>query len=302
MLTAPDLDPKAVRRQFSRRANSPGRADFLFAEVEARMLERLDLVRLSPRNVLDVGCGAGRSLLALRKRFASAQLLGLDSASAMARAARAAFAPPARGLLARLRAGGEAQPVAQVAVADAHALPLADASVDLIWSNLALHWFAAPERAVGEWYRVARPGGLAHFSFFGVDTLAELRALGARMMAFHDLHDIGDLLAAAGFAEPVMDSERLTLTWAGPQALLGDLRALGGNALRGRFRGLLGRGHLAGWLHALEALRGPDGRLQATVELVFGHAWCPARKRRSDGLAPVEFAPRRVPRAPTGGA
>ena len=104
------------------------------------------------------------------------------------------------------------------------------------------------------------------------------------MMAFHDLHDIGDLLAAAGFAEPVMDSERLTLTWAGPQALLGDLRALGGNALRGRFRGLLGRGHLAGWLHALEALRGPDGRLQATVELVFGHAWCPARKRRSDGL------------------
>ncbi len=91
MLTAPDLDPKAVRRQFSRRANSPGRADFLFAEVEARMLERLDLVRLSPRNVLDVGCGAGRSLLALRKRFASAQLLGLDSASAMARAARAAL-------------------------------------------------------------------------------------------------------------------------------------------------------------------------------------------------------------------
>ncbi len=128
-------------------------------------------------------------------------------------------------------------------MADAHALPLADASVDLIWSNLALHWFAAPERAVGEWYRVARPGGLAHFSFFGVDTLAELRALGARMMAFHDLHDIGDLLAAAGFADPVMDSERLTLTWAGPQALLGDLHALGGNALRGRFRGLLGRGH-----------------------------------------------------------
>lgn len=301
MLIAPDLDPMAVRRQFSRRANSPGRADFLFAEAEARMLERLELVRLSPRDVLDVGCGAGRGLLALKKRFASAQLLGLDSASAMARTAREAFAPPTRGLLARLRAG-TAEPVSRIVVADAHALPLADASVDLIWSNLALHWFAAPERAIGEWYRVARPGGLAHFSFFGVDTLAELRALGARMMAFHDLHDIGDLLTAAGFAEPVMDSERLTLTWAGPQALLGDLHALGGNALRGRFRGLLGRGHLAGWLRALESLRGPDGRLQATVELVFGHAWCPTRKRRSDGLSTIEFAPRRLPGAPMGGA
>jgi len=292
MLTPPDLDPRAVRRQFSRRAAAPGRADFLHAEIETRMLERLDLVRLQPRSVLDVGCGAGRGLLALTKRFPSAELLGLDASAAMARVARSAFAAPARGLLARLRPGA-ARPVARIAVADAHALPLGDASVDLIWSNLALHWFAAPERAVAEWYRVARPEALVQFTFFGVDTFAELRALGARMMVFHDLHDVGDLLAATGFAEPVMDSERLTLSWATPQALLDDLRALGGNALRGRFRGLLGRGHRDAWWRALETLRRPDGRLHATVEVVFGHAWCPARKRRADGLPTVEFVPRR---------
>src|SRR5690606_20859038 len=105
MLTPPDLDPRAVRRQFSRRAAAPGRADFLHAEIETRMLERLDLVRLQPRSVLDVGCGAGRGLLALKKRFPSAELLGLDASVAMARVARSALAAPARGLLARLRPG-----------------------------------------------------------------------------------------------------------------------------------------------------------------------------------------------------
>lgn len=299
MLAPSDLDPKAVRRQYSRRARSPGRADFLFAEVEARMLERLDLVRLSPRSVLDVGCGTGRGLLALKKRYPSAELLGVDAAPGMAQVARHAMAPPTRGFLARLR-GDVAEPVSRIAVADAQALPLADASVDLVWSNLALHWFEAPERAVGEWYRVARPGALLDFSFFGVDTFAELRGLGARLMGFHDLHDVGDLVAAAGFVEPVMDSEHLTLSWSTPQALLADVHALGGNALRERFRGLLGRGQLTSWLRALEALRRADGRLHATVELVFGHAWCPDRKRRVDGLATIEFMPRAAASGRTG--
>ncbi|MBC6960727.1 MAG: methyltransferase domain-containing protein [Lautropia sp.] len=291
MLTAPDLDPSAVRRQFSRRAASPGSADFLFAEVEARMLERLDPVRLAPRSVIDVGCGAGRGLLALKKRYPAAELIGLDSALAMVRAARVALAPPQQGFFARLRARGE-QPVARIVAADARALPLADSSVDLVWSNLALHWFEAPERALAEFHRVARPGALLQFSFFGVDTLAEVRALGARIMHFHDLHDVGDLLGAAGFAEPVMDSERLQLSWSDAGAMLADLRALGGNALRGRSRGLLGRAHRDAWLRALESLRRSDGRLQLTVELVFGHAWCPQRKRRGDGLAPIGFVQR----------
>ncbi|GMV02255.1 MAG: hypothetical protein AMXMBFR52_19110 [Burkholderiales bacterium] len=302
MLVAPDLDPLAVRRQFSRRAATPGRADFLFAEVEARMLGRLEVVRLAPRSVVDVGCGAGRGLLALKKRYPQAELVGLDFAPGMTRAARAALAPPAPGFFTRLRARApQARPVAHIVTADAHALPLADSSVDLVWSNLALHWFESPERALGEFHRIARPGALLHFSFFGVDTLAELRALGARTMHFHDLHDVGDLLGAAGFAEPVMDSERLALSWADAAAMLADLRALGGNALRGRFHGLLGRAQRHAWLRELESLRRIDGRLHASVELVYGHAWCPQRKRRADGLVPVEFVSRaaigRYPRA-----
>jgi malonyl-CoA O-methyltransferase len=280
-----------VRRQFSRRARAHGRADFLLAEAEARMLERLDVVRLAPRDILDVGCGAGRGVLALKRRYPEARLLGVDAAAGMARAARAAFAPPARGFFARLRAGAP-EPVADVAIADAHALPLAGGSFDLVWSNMALHWFTQPAQAIAEWYRVARPGGLLDFSFLGVDTFAELRAAGARIMPFHDLHDIGDRVVAAGFAEPVMASERLTLSWPDAEALLADLHVLGGNALRGRFRGLLGRGQRTGWLRTLEALRGPDGRFHASVELVFGHAWGPARKRRSDGLSTIEFVGR----------
>lgn len=297
MLDAPDLDPVAVRRQFSRRAAAPGRADYLFAEVEARMLGRLDAVRLSPRRVIDVGCGAGRSLLALKRRYPQAELVGLDSAPGMARAARAVCAAPGpagQGLLARLRVRAPTPVLAHVVAADAHALPLADASVDLVWSNLALHWFEAPDRALAEWHRVARPGALVHFSFFGVDTLAELRALGARTMRFHDLHDVGDLLGSVGFVEPVMNCERLALTWADPVALLADLRALGGNALRSRCRGLHARAHRDAWLRDLASLRRSDGRLHATIELVYGHAWCAQRKRRSDGLAPVEFVPRRL--------
>lgn len=288
MLTPPDLDPTAVRRQFSRRAAAAAREDFLAREIEARMLERLELVRLTPASVVDVGCGAGEGLLALKRRYPSAKLTGVDSAFAVARRARATLAPPSRGFFARLR-NATAEPIARIVVADARALPLKASSADLVWSNLALHWFESPEDAIREWYRIARPGALLDFSFLGVDTFVELRGLGARMMGFHDMHDIGDVLMHAGFSEPVLDTQRLTLTWENAQALLDDVRALGGNAQRSRFRGLLGRRHRDAWLGSLESLRGADGLLRATVEVVFGHAWCPQRKRRSDGLASIEF-------------
>lgn len=291
MLTPPDLDPSAVRRQFARRAANGGRADFLLREVESRMLERLDLVRLAPETVLDVGCGLGSGLIALKRRYPAARLLGVDAAGPVVRCAREALAPPSRGFFARLRPSAT-EPIARVVLADAQALPFANSSVDLVWSNLALHWFESPERAIAEWYRVARAGGLLDFSFLGVDTLVELRGLGARIMPFHDMHDIGDALMAAGFSEPVMDTQRLTLSWRTAQALLDDVRALGGNAQRERFRGLLGRRQRTGWLEAIESLRGEDTLLRVTVEVVFGHAWCPARKRRADGLVPIEIQPR----------
>jgi malonyl-CoA O-methyltransferase len=293
MATAPDLDPKAVRRQFARRAASLHRADFLFRETERRLLERLELVRMQPAAIVDVGCGLGRSLAALAQRYPQAALFGCDQALPVARAARAALAPPQRGLLARLR-GRPAQSLAAIFVADGQALPLADSSVDLLWSNLVFHWFADPPRAVEEWHRVIRPGGLLTFTALGVDSFTELRQAGARTMPFPDMHDLGDLLSAAGFAEPVMDMDRITLTYREPEALLADARLLGGNALRGRFRGLLGRGHRREWLAAIERTRGGDGLLRLTLELVFGHAWCPTPKRLPHGLAPIRLVPRKT--------
>ncbi|MFP5407404.1 MAG: methyltransferase domain-containing protein, partial [Gammaproteobacteria bacterium] len=204
MADAPDLDPKALRQQFARRAPTLQRADFLLRETERRLLERLEIVRLQPAAILDVGCGLGRSLAMLAQRYPQASLYGCDVAWPVAARASRALAPPTRGLLARL-SGRPAVPLAQVFAADAQALPMSDSRVDMIWSNLVFHWFADPVRAVEEWYRVIRPDGLITFTALGVDTFMELRAAGARIMPFPDMHDIGDLLTSSGFAEPVMD-------------------------------------------------------------------------------------------------
>ena len=292
MLTPVDLDPKAVRLQSARRARGAEGTDFLLREVEGRMLDRLSVVRLQPGSVLDAGCGTGSGLVELRKRYPQALLVGIDPARAMAAAARARLAPAPRGFLARLR-GGPREPAARLAAAELQALPFAASGFDLIWSNLALHWVPEPQRAFAELYRVIRPNGLLTFSMLGVDTLAELRGLGARFMRFHDMHDLGDALAAEGFAEPVMDAERMTVTWRDPLTLLREVHAWGGNADPARFRGLLGRGHLREWLAAIEGLRGADGLIRLTVEVVFGHAWCPPEKRLPRGLAPLRFVPRR---------
>ncbi len=298
-----DLDPRAVRLQFGRRTARLARADFLLREVERRMLERLEVIRLSPAVVLDVGTGLGQGAAALQRRYPAASVFGADLAAPLAAQAARLHGSTARsGLAGRLRrwfgAGVDTEGRAPAFfAADAAALPLAPNSVDLLWSNLAWHWFADPVAVVAQWHRVIRPEGLLMFSAFGVDTLKELRALGAALPAFPDMHDIGDALGVAGFADPVMDSERLTITWTDADALLSELSALGGNALRTRSAGLRPRRDRDRWRVAIESLRGADGRIAVSFELVYGHAWCPPQKRRADGYSPVSFVPRRGPGA-----
>jgi malonyl-CoA O-methyltransferase len=296
-----DLDRSSVRRQFDRRAASPDPADFLMREVERRMLERLELVKLVPARVLDVGCGLGDGARRLRGRWPQAEAIGVDlSPRRIARAAaldRPVGGSWTTGLVRRLSGrGADARggPLARYLVGDAHRLPIATGSVDLVWSNLAFHWFDDVPAAIAEWYRVLRPGGLLTFSALGVDTLAELRAAGLAMPALPDLHDIGDALVGAGFAEPVMDAERLTVTWSDPARLLADLRALGGDARRSRPRGLATPGSRDRALAALASrLRGPDpaAPMVAGFELVYGHAWIGENKRPPQGWSPVEFRP-----------
>ncbi len=281
------IDPALARRRFSRAATTYATASRLETEIGARLVERLNYVKLAPGRVLDLGCGPGREAPALQARFPSAQLLLVDFALPMLRVAQ-----PPRGLLARLarRRGGVA------VCADFARLPFRDGSVDLAVSNMALHWARDPLAVLREWHRVLAVDGLLMFSTLGPDTLRELRAAagGARVHAFADMHDVGDMLGTAGYAAPVMDMEQLTLLYADSAALLADLRASGQTcALAARRRGLSGRGFRA-TLDAALGQRLREGRLPVTYEVVYGHAWKPAPTRAADGRSIVRFE-RRAP-------
>ena len=212
------------------------------------MLARLDYVKIAPRRILDAGSGPSREAKALRRRYPKAELLALDFALPMLRR---------RFLDKRILLCG-----------DIVQLPLADASVELLWSNMALHWAADPAAAVREFERVLAPQGLLMFSTLGPDTLKELRAAAgaARVHAFFDMHDVGDMLVAAGFAAPVMDMEMIAVEYSQNEDLLTDLRRSGQTSARAdRARGLAGRRFDA----RLRAQLAP----RATFEVVYGHAW-----------------------------
>lgn len=248
-----------VRRQFDARAPRFARHDVLVREIEQRLVQRLDPIRFAPTSILDVGCGAGLSHELLTQRYAQARWAGVDFSLSMLRRA----APG-------LRVG-----------AAADALPLREGSVDLLFSNLMLHWHSDPLVVFGEWLRVIKAGGLLLFSCFGPDTLKELRTAfrqswpQARPLPFIDMHDLGDMLVACGFELPVMDVEHLTLTYPDAQALLAEVRALGGNPRADRVQGLPGTQTAHRVLQALAAQRGADGRIALTFEVAYGHAWKP---------------------------
>jgi malonyl-CoA O-methyltransferase len=268
-----------VRAQFDARAARFDAHDTVIREVGSRLLDRLQYIRLDPRRVLDVGCGAGNVLPALAARFPSATLAGLDVSEAML--GRRAGARRLR----RPRWLGGRPPLA--IAADAARLPVAADAIDLVFSNLMLHWHPAPHTLFPEWKRVLAVGGLLLFSCFGPDTLKELRAAcratlpHARPMPFIDMHDFGDMMVASGLADPVMDAEVLTLTYASPHALLREARALGGNPRADRYAALPSGRQARSLLDALAARPGDDGRVRLTFEVAYGHAWKPAP--RPDG-------------------
>jgi len=296
-MSAP-IDPVRVQQLFA----DPARvapSDFLRREIAGRMFERLALVKNSPQQVLDAGCGTGTDLAQLQKTYPAAQVLGVDAVPAMLLAAGGSQAP--RSFLSRLL---PAKSGIDLLCADFGELPLGPNSIDLVWSNLALHWHPQPDRVFAEWRRVLRVDGLLMFSNFGPDTFRELRNAFAAMdetphtLPFVDMHDFGDQLVEAGFTTPVMDMEQITVTYDTPQALLADVRAFGGNPLATRRRGLVGRAAWQRMLDALEAQRGPDGKLGLTFEVIYGHAFRPAPKVTASGEAIVRFQPRPQPPRP----
>ena len=284
------VDVRQVRRNYARAAAGYEAAAGLAREIGSRMLERLDYMKIEPQRILDLGCGTGAMLPALAERYPKAQVIGADLSEPMLCAGRAPRTR-LRWLMPFLR-GAKSNLLA----ADAAALPLASGSQGMLWSNLLLHWLADPQPALREMHRVLEVGGLLMFSTLGPDTLKELRSCFAdgelRSLHFVDMHDYGDMLVECGFADPVMDAERLTVTYPSFDDLVGELRRCGAsNGLVGRPRGLTGRAAWAGARERYERLR-QDGRLPVTLEVIYGHAWKALAKKTADGAAIVRFDPK----------
>lgn len=278
----PGLDPRIVRRQYERAAACYDEFSFLQQEVGERLIARLNYLKLAPSVIVDLGAGTGAAVPALEARFPKANLLLVDHSPAMLRYA------------ARRRRRWFSRTT--LLCADAAHTGLADASVDMVHSNLLLHWLEDLPATLAECRRILKPGGLLLFSTVGPETLTEVRRAWSSLddhphvHLFLDMHDVGDAVIRAGFAAPVMERENLTVTYRAPEDLVRDLRATGArNAHPGRTRTLRGRSYREALFRALEAGR-HGGTLSVSYEIVAGHAWAPtAGARPQDGSTVAAF-------------
>lgn len=271
------LDPRQIRRSFSRAAPAYAATAVLQREVESRLLEQLAYFQHAPSRVLDVGAGPARSTATMKARWPKAQVIALDLALPMLREAK--------------KAAGWWRPKFARVNADALSLPLADGSIDLLFSNLCIQWIADLPALFSEWRRVLAPGGLLLLSTFGPQTLHELRAAFAavdqdpHVSPFVPIQAVGDALLASGFRDPVLDADTFTLTYASARDLMRELHAIGaGNASPARRRTLTGKARMQRVHAAYEPLRRDDA-LPATYEVFYAHAWGPqpGQPRRSGG-------------------
>lgn len=283
----------ALAHVLARLARLP-HAPWLHEEVARRMAERLAVVKLTPEVVLDWGGFLGASAPVLHTAYPRARRLVLEPTAELA----ARSAPPRRPWW---RVGGPGPDE----LADPATLP--PGSGELLWANMALHAHAERPAVLAQWHAALRVGGFVMFSTLGPDTARELVALyrqqgwGPPQWPLPDMHDLGDELVQAGFADPVMDQERLTLHWSSPQALLAELRQWGGNLHPGRHPGL----RTPRWrerLHqALAAGADAQGRVALTLELVYGHAFKAAPRVAAGGVATVSLDSLRRTRPAKGG-
>jgi malonyl-CoA O-methyltransferase len=259
------MDQHLVARHFNSAVQRYDDLAVLQKTVAQRLLERLDVMRISPRNILDLGAGTGATSRRLAKRYRKAQVIQLDLALRM--------------LSHSVRTGRWFRPRRMSVCADAMNLPIATGVMEMVFSNLMLQWCNDPGVVFAEVRRVMRPEGLFIFSSFGPDTLQELRDSWStvdddtHVHAFIDMHDIGDVLIKTGFTQPVLEAERFTLTYPDTLSLFRELKQLGAaNAATGRRHTLTGKRRLKRALEAYEKFR-VDGRIPVTYEVIYGHAW-----------------------------
>jgi len=263
------LDKDAIRSSFDRAASSYDHYAVLQREIESRLLERIEFQRHEPAMILDLGCGTGSASRTLAKQFPQASVIALDWAPAMLAQAGEGLAENSHGGLNRL-------------CADMHAMPLAARSTDLIFSSLALQWSYDIPAVFREFRRIMKPDAMLVFTCFGPDTLHELKQAWRavddlpHVNDYPDMHDIGDELLAAGFREPVMDAERLTLEYPDVMSLMRELKGIGAhNVASKRAHGLTGKTRLKTMLEAYEPFRRGDC-YPASYEIIYGTAFAPA--------------------------
>lgn len=283
------LDKARVRTSFDRAARSYDASAILQKEVRARMQSRLDYIKIDPRVILDAGAGTGHATRSLAARYPDSRVIALDIALGMLHQVEAGQAWWKKWIT---------RPQSRVC-ADIEQLPLAAQSLDFIWSSLAIQWCNDLDATFAGMSRALRPDGLLMFSTFGPDTLKELRAASdadpdhVHVSRFIDMHDIGDALVRNGFTAPVLDVEHFVLTYDDVLGVMRDLKAIGAhNAAQGRRRGLEGKGFLQRLTENYERFRS-DGKLPATFEVVYGHAW---KSPRADLHLPEGVSPIRIHR------
>ncbi len=281
----PLTDAPALDHLLARQARA-ARPPWLHGEVARRMAERLPVIRQPPETWLDWWAFTGAGAAPVQAVWPQAQRNVVEPTAALAERSRSAGDLPWWSLVQRRRQA--ATPV----LMPHQVLP---AQAGMLWANLVLHTQADPAQTLADWHRALAVDGFLMFSTFGPDTLAELRALYADAgwpaphPPFADMHDVGDALVQAGFADPVMDQERLQLTWTTPQALLAELRSLGGHLGQHRFAGLRTPRWRDALLAALQARADAGGRIKLGFELVYGHAYKAAPRPARGELATVSL-------------
>lgn len=258
------LDKKQIRQSFNKAAPGYDDAAVLQREVGTRMLQRMELIKIEPSTILDIGCGPGTQTASLTNLYKHADIIALDLAFNMLEQARSSNNPKQKFVC-----------------GDAETLPLKNNSVDLVFSSLTLQWCENLDNVFAEIQRILKPDGLLMFSTLGPDTLHELRSSWKsadnynHVNAFMDMHDIGDGLLRYRFSDPVMDIENIVVTYQDVFTLMKDLKTLGAhNVTQGRPTGLTGKSKLKNVQQSYEQYR-TDGVLPATYEVIYGHAWKP---------------------------
>lgn len=269
------INTSHVSKQFSRR-NGLISSQFLYNEIANRLATSLKYIKIKPKNIVDSGCGVGNNIPVLQSIYKNFNYIGIDISFQLLSIGHKKWRK--RGIINRIKSVITNKFMPTFIQSDMNLSGLKSESIDIVWSNLALHWHNKPKSVFKEWHRILRDNGLVVFSYFGPDTIKEVRSavsdanIKTEMMYFIDMHDIGDMLMHNGFENPVMHKDTITLTYKSPLQLLKDVHSIGGNACINRKKSLASKTWLTTLCESLDKQRN-NSSINLTIEVIYGHAW-----------------------------